>query len=118
MAADIKQLGTAVMAGIEGNEVTIPGVVIINSLTINEGYLNTTETTGHETAGVENVTMTNYGIDISVSGHLSEGAQPPKNGDTIAITGYSIAWIDGVSTAKVKDGLTVFSCTAHGRKKA
>lgn len=34
------------------------------------------------------------------------------------IAGYAIAWIDGVSLAKVKEGLAVFSCTAHGRKKA
>lgn len=118
MPADFKQLGTAVMVGISPSDIEIPGVVIVNSVTITEGYQNIVETTGHETAGVENVTMTNQGIELSVSGHLSEGATPPKNGDTIAIAGYAIAWIDGVSLAKVKDGLAVFSCTAHGRMKS
>lgn len=113
---DIKALGTAIETGLGTLKVTIEGVVIHNSITISEGYQTITPIIG-DSGSTEAVVMNDTGIEVSISGHLKSGATAPKNGDTCAITGYSVCWIDGVSIARTPSGAAVFSCTAHGRKK-
>lgn len=86
------------------------------SVTISEGYQAINEVAGHTTAGTECVVMGNFGREVSVSGHVAKDATIPKNGDTVTVTGYDIAWIDGVSLAKTPDGVAAFSATVHARK--
>lgn len=116
MAADIKTLGKSIETGLGTLQVTIEGVAIHNSVTIAEGYQSITPIIG-DSASTECVIMNDSGIEISVSGHLTAGADAPKNGDTCTITGYEVCWIDGVSIARTPGGAAAFSCTAHGRKK-
>ena len=112
-AEKIKQLGTPVKVGLSAS-VSIPGVVIRTAVSISEGYLNITPIPG-DSGATENVVMSDPGIDISVSGHLSPEANYPKNGDAVTIAGYAIGWIDGVSCAETPNDKVAFSCTAHGR---
>lgn len=116
MANGFKILGTQVRAGIN-YAVTIPGVVIRSAVSISEGYGAITELSG-ESGTTEAVVMANDMVDLNVTGYVSADADAmPKNGDTITISGYTIAWIDGVSVAEVAEGAATFTCTAHGRNK-
>ena len=114
---DIKTIGTAIETGLGTLNITIEGVAIHNSVTISEGYQTITPIIG-DSGSTEAVVMNDTGIEVSISGHLTQGATVPKNGDACTITGYTVCWIDGVSLARTPSGAAVFSCTAHGRKKA
>lgn len=109
-----KILGTQVRAGINYG-VTIKGVVIKSAVSISEGYGAITELIG-EKGDTESVVMANDMVDLNVTGYISADAtELPKNGDTVSIQGFSIAWIDGVSVAEVAEGAATLTCTAHGR---
>ena len=114
--AAIKTIGTAIEAGLGTLSVTIESVAIHNSVTIAEGYQTITPIVG-DSGSTECVVLNDFGIEISVTGHLKQGATAPKNGDTCTITGYEVCWIDGVSIARTPGGAAAFSCTAHGRKR-
>ena len=115
-----KILGTEVKTGVDKTLVTIQKVVIKSSQTIAIGPASITEIRD-ETGDTASVVMAGDNIDISVRGYLDPAVKPedfdPKT-VTVTISGYKIAWIDGVSIEQPEGGgPNVFSCTAHGRTK-
>lgn len=95
----------------------ITGVTIFSSVNVSQGFRTITEIVGHdgETAAVVMAGEETY--DVSVTGYLETGAELPKNGDEVTVTGWDIAWIDGVSIAETPEGVTTVSATVHARKK-
>ena len=100
-------------------QITIEGATIFTSASITKGFRTITEIIGHdgETAAVVMAGEDNY--DVTINGYVNEGedGKIPANGDTVTVTGYEMAWIDGVSVNETPDGVTTFSATVHARKK-
>lgn len=117
-----KQLGTPNFAKGINTEIIITGVTIFSSANTTKGFRNITEIIGHdgETAAV--VMAGEDNLDVTINGYLedkdgdNQEIVPPKNGDTVTVTGYDIAWIDGVSISETPDGVTTISATVHARK--
>lgn len=112
-----KQLGTPVFKKGINTTITIAGVTIFSSANISQGFRTITEIVGHdgETAAVVMAGEETY--DVSITGYLNQEGDPPKNGDTVEVSGWDIAWIDGVSIAETPEGVTTVSGTVHARKK-
>jgi hypothetical protein len=110
-----KQIGETTLATGINVEVTIAGCTIFSSTSKSEGYRNVTEIIGHdgETACV--VMSGEKSCDITINGYVDAGGSTPKNGDEVAVSGYTIGWIDGVTISETPDGVTTFSATVHGR---
>ena len=99
-------------------DITIDGCTIYTSASITKGYRSITEIIGHdgETASVVMAGEENY--DVTINGYVNYGGTVPANGDTVAVAGYNIAWIDGVTVSETPEGATTFSATVHARGKA
>ena len=99
-------------------DITIDGCTIYTSASITKGYRSITEIIGHdgETASVVMAGEENY--DVTINGYVNDGGTVPANGDTVAVAGYNIAWIDGVTVSETPEGATTFSATVHARGKA
>lgn len=111
------QLGTPTMKKGITTVPTIAGVTIFSAVNVTEGYRSITEIIGHdgETAAV--VMAGEETLDISVTGYLNSEGNPPKNGDSATLAGWSIVWIDGVTIAETPEGVQTVSATVHARKK-
>ena len=88
--------GTKVHLGMP--ELTIPGVVDLQSQTITEGY-ETTEEFPDENGNIGTIVYSRYAKVISFTGLLAPGAKPPTGGSTFIL---GEGW-----TASIQPGLQV-----------
>lgn len=113
----INQIGreTKLKAGIT-TEITIAGVTLFSGVSTTAGYRTITEIIGHDGQTAVVVMAGQDNLDVTVNGYVDVNGTAPKNGDSITMTGYDIAWIDGITIAETPEGVTTFTGTVHGRK--